>query len=188
MSIAIGSTWKDIGNAVAVVKTDGEFVPTDYQTIKRFYKPADKEMTILSIMREARGITKDYTEQMSNYENQLVGSQLDGNTEKERKALERIENLIGKGEAYGDKEVLKELVNAYDANTLYSYAKLHGMNETQFRTSLEKYNPELLNAFDIYNVTTREELVRKILTLTRDIKDMEVKTIEAEEWINEITE
>jgi hypothetical protein len=186
MSIAIGSTWKDFGNAIAVANTDGEFIPTDYQTIKRFYKPTEKEMTILSIMREARGIVKDYTEQMSNYESQLLGSQLDGNTEKERKALERIENLIGKEEAYGDKEVLKELVNAYDANTMYSVAKQHGMNETQFRISLEKYNPELLNAFGMYNVTTREELVRKILTLTRDIKDTEVKDNEFIDKIEDV--
>jgi len=188
MSIAIGSTWKDFGNAIAVANTDGEFVPTDYQTIKRFYKPTDKEMTILSIMREARGITKDYTEQYNNYINQIAGSKLDGNTEKGIKARERLENIIGKGEDRGQKEMLKVLVNAYDANTMYSHAKQFGMNETQFEKSLGETRPDLLDAFKKYNSTSREELVRKILTLTRDIKDMEVKTIEAEEWINEITE
>ena len=188
LSIAIGSTWKDFGNAIAVTSTDGEFVPTDYQTIKRFYRPTDKEMTILSIMREARGITKDYTEQYNNYINQLAGSQLDGNTEKGRKARERIENLIGKGEDRGQKEMLKALVNAYDANTMYSHAKQFGMNETQFKKSLKESRPELYDAFDKYNNTSREELVRKILTLTRDIKDMEVKTIEAEELLDKITE
>jgi hypothetical protein len=188
LSVAIGSTWKDFGNAIAVASTDGEFVPTDYQTIKRFYRPTDKDMTILSIMREARGITKDYTEQYNNYINQLAGSQLDGNTEKGRKARERIENLIGKGEDRGQKEKLKELVNAYDANTMYSHAKQFGMNETQFKKSLKENRPDLYDAFDAYNNTSREELVRKVLTLTRDIKDMEVKTIKAEDWLNEITE
>lgn len=188
LSIAIGSTWKDFGNAIAVASTDGEFVPTDYQTIKRFYKPTDKEMTILSIMREARGITKDYTEQYNNYINQLEGNQLDGNTEKGRKARERIENLIGKGEDRGQKEMLKALVNAYDANTMYSHAKQFGMNETQFKKSLKENRPDLYDAFDAYNNTSREELVRKVLTLTRDIKDMEVKTIEAEELLDEIIE
>jgi hypothetical protein len=175
MSIAIGSTWKDIGNAIAVAKTDGEFVPTDYQTIKRFYKPTDKEMTILSIMREARGISKDYTEQYNNYINQIAGSKLDGNTEKGIKARERLENIVGRGEDRGQKEILKTLVNAYDANTMYSYAKQFGMNETQFKKALEETRPDLFDAFNKYNSTSREELIRKILTLTRDIKDMEVR-------------
>jgi hypothetical protein len=175
LSVFVGSTWKDLGNAIAEANTDGEFVPTDYQTIKRFYKPTEKEMTILSIMREARGITRDYTEQYNNYINQIAGSGVDVNTEKRRKARERIVNLIGKEEERGEKHLLMILVNAYDANTMYSHAKQFGMNETKFKESLKENNPDLYDAFDKYNGTKREELVRKILTLTRDIKDMEMK-------------
>jgi predicted lipase len=65
-------------------------------------------------------------------------------------------------------------VNAYDAITIYSYAKQHNMSEAEFIRTLEKENPEMADAFKRLKDTKREDVVRKMLTLTRDIKGIEV--------------
>jgi hypothetical protein len=171
MSIVIPSTFRDFGNLVTgVIKRDfGE--ATDYTSVKRFYNPREKEMTMYQIIREAKDLVKDYEDQMSNYKKHLAGAGLSNNQDKQDKAEARINNIIGNGEIIN----IKELVDGYEALSIYTYSKQFGMTEKQFIKELEINKPASAKAFKKMNGVPREEIVRKILTLMRQYKGMDVK-------------
>jgi hypothetical protein len=170
LSPFINTTLQDLGSLIVNAKDGDLGKPADYITIKRFFKPREQEMTIFAINKEAKAIVNDHDQHLQNMYDELKNARLTKNEEKENAAYARIQNLEG------DKDIktLKMFVNAYDAITIYSYAKKHNMSEAEFIRTLEKENPEMADAFKRLKDTKREDVVRKMLTLTRDIKGMEV--------------
>ena len=162
----VNTSVQDLCSLIINAKKGDLGKPTDYVTIKRFYKPAERETLIFETAKKARAIIKEHDEHIRNMERELGNAILTKNEEKREAARTRIRQLKGNR----DIKELKMYLNAYDATTIYTYAKQFNLSEEKFIKELKVRNPDMADAFENMKSTKQDVIIRKMITLTRDIQ------------------
>lgn len=174
--IPVGSTYKDIAELLTRRIAEKDFgSPEDYATIRRFYKPREEEIAMYNIVKEAKAIVKRNSEIKANMNAQLKGGEISGNEAMSAEAKRRYVNAMSDAEI----KEMQAYIKAYEVQSVAKRAREFGLTEEEFLNSLPEDTKKMIKDID----TRRPEIARKLLTMVRDYKDIEVNNMTLEQGL-----
>ena len=174
--VPAGSTFKDIVEFMLRGIVEKDFgSPEDYATIRRFYKPREEEIAMYNIIKEAKAIVKRNSEIKANMKAQLKGGEISGNEAMSAEAKRRYVNAMSDA----DIKEMQAYIKAYEVHSVAKRAREFGLTEEEFLNSLPEDTKKMIKDID----TRRPEIARKLLTMVRDYKDIEVNNMTLEQGL-----
>jgi hypothetical protein len=168
--LPVGSTFKDMTEFMLRGIAEKDFgSPEDYATIRRFYKPREEEIAMYNIVKEAKAIVKRNSEIKANMNAQLKGGKISENDAMFEEAKRRYVNAMSDAEI----KEMQAYIKAYEVHSVAKRAREFGLTEEEFLNSLPEDTKKMIKDID----TRRPEIARKLLTMVRDYKDIEVNNM-----------
>jgi hypothetical protein len=143
----------------------------DFATVRRFYKPRDREMGMYSITKDAKEIVKANNERKANAQKLVKGGAITKNNAMIDEAELRLRQTLSNRDA----KLMSEYITVCEQLSIRERAKEDGLTEKQFMDALRKDNKEVYKVLMKHNNITREKAADKLLQLTRKYKSISIE-------------
>ena len=143
----------------------------DFATVRRFYKPRDREMGMYSIAKDAKEIVKANNERKANAQKLVKGGAITKNNAMRDEAELRLRQTLSNRDA----KLMSEYITVCEQLSIRESAKEYGLTEKQFMDALRKNNKEVYKVLMKHNNITREKAADKLLQLTRKYKSISIE-------------
>jgi hypothetical protein len=180
-NMVIPSTYRDVTDFFMRVVINAAFPDNpyhgeeakweDFATVRRFYKPRDREMGMYSITKDAKAIVKANNERKANAQKLVKGGAITKNSAMRDEAELRLRQTLSNRDA----KLMSEYITVCEQLSIRERAKEYGLTEKQFMNALRKDNKEVYKVLMKHNNITREKAVDKLLQLTRKYKSISIE-------------
>lgn len=180
-NMVIPSTYRDVTDFFTRVIVNAAFPDNpyhgeeakweDFATVRRFYKPRDREMGMYSITKDAKAIVKANNERKANAQKLVKGGAITKNNAMRDEAELRLRQTLSNRDA----KLMSEYITVCEQLSIRERAKEYGLTEKQFMDALRTDNKEVYKVLMKHNNITREKAVDKLLQLTRKYKSISIE-------------
>ena len=180
-NMVIPSTYRDVTDFFTRVIVNAAFPYNpyhgevakweDFATVRRFYKPRDREMGMYSIAKDAKAIVKANNERKANAQKLVKGGAITKNNAMRDEAELRLRQTLSNRDA----KLMSEYITVCEQLSIRESAKEYGLTEKQFMDALRKNNKEVYKVLMKHNNITREKAADKLLQLTRKYKSISIE-------------
>ena len=180
-NMVIPSTYRDVTDFFTRVIVNAAFPDNpyhgevakweDFATVRRFYKPRDREMGMYSITKDAKAIVKANNERKANAQKLVKGGAITKNNAMRDEAELRLRQTLSNRDA----KLMSEYITVCEQLSIRESAKEYGLTEKQFMDALRKNNKEVYKVLMKHNNITREKAADKLLQLTRKYKSISIE-------------
>lgn len=180
-NMVIPSTYRDVTDFFTRVIVNAAFPDNpyhgeeakweDFATVRRFYKPRDREMGMYSITKDAKAIVKANNERKANAQKLVKGGAITKNNAMRDEAELRLRQTLSNRDA----KLMSEYITVCEQLSIREQAKENGLTEKKFMDALRKDNKEVYKVLMKHNNITREKAVDKLLQLTRKYKGISIE-------------
>jgi hypothetical protein len=143
----------------------------DFATVRRFYKPRDREMGMYSITKDARAIVKANNERKANAQKLVKGGAITKNNAMRDEAELRLRQTLSNR----DVRKMSKFITIYEQLSIRENAKEYNLTEEKFMEALRKENPSAYNILIHNQNVKREDAANELLKLTRKYKSISIE-------------
>jgi hypothetical protein len=180
-NMLIPSTYRDVTDFFTRVVINAAYPDNPYHgeeakwenfaTVRRFYKPRDREMGMYSITKDAKAIVKTNNERKANAQKLVKGGAITKNDAMRDEAELRLRQTLSNR----DVRKMSKFITIYEQLSIRENAKEYNLTEEQFMEALRKENPSAYNILIHNQNVKREDAANELLKLTRKYKSISIE-------------